>query len=126
MLVATGVENASVKSRAQPCVPGPRQDDVNATPLGNADVGAVDPLGGEGTVVDDETENSGKSASLEPLRTITAILPGSKWSCLLLSVVLQDALSEVTEIYPPLKLRVFVDVHFRRSRGGACLSLSKI
>ena len=45
----------------------------------------------------------------EPLRTITAILPGSKWSCLLLRVVLQGALSEVTNIYPPLKLRVFVD-----------------
>ena len=38
-----------------------------------------------------------------------AILPGSKWSCLLLRIVLQDALSEVTKIYPPLKLRVFVD-----------------
>ena len=34
---------------------------------------------------------------------------GSKWSCLLLRIVLQDALSEVTKIYPPLKLRVFVD-----------------
>ena len=41
--------------------------------------------------------------------TITAILPGSKWSSLLLRVVLQYALSEVTKIYPPLKLRVFVD-----------------
>ena len=27
----------------------------------------------------------------------------------LLRIVLQDALSEVTKIYPPLKLRVFVD-----------------
>ena len=44
-----------------------------------------------------------------PLRIITAILPGSKWSCLLLRIVLQDALSEVTKFYPPLKLRVFVD-----------------
>ena len=43
----------------------------------------------------------------EPLRTITAFLPGSKWSCLLLRIVLQDALSEVTKIYPLLKLRVF-------------------
>ena len=43
------------------------------------------------------------------LTTITAILPGSKWSCLLLRFVLQDALSEVTKIYPPLKLRVFSD-----------------
>ena len=45
----------------------------------------------------------------EPLQTITAILPGSKWSCLLLRTVLLDALSEVTKIYTPLKLRVFVD-----------------
>ena len=45
----------------------------------------------------------------EPLPTITAILPGSKWSCLLFRVVLQDALSEVTKIYPPLKLRVSAD-----------------
>ena len=33
----------------------------------------------------------------KPLRTITAILPGSKWSCSLLRIVLQDALSEVTK-----------------------------
>ena len=47
----------------------------------------------------------------EPLKTITAILPGLKWSCLLLHIVLLDALSEVTKNYPstPLKLRVFVD-----------------
>ena len=45
----------------------------------------------------------------EPLQTITAILPGSKWSCLLLRIVLQDALSEVMKNYSPLKLRVFVD-----------------
>ena len=43
------------------------------------------------------------------LQTNTAILPGSKWSCLLLRIVLQDALSEVTKIYQPVKLRVFVD-----------------
>ena len=45
----------------------------------------------------------------EPLQTITAILPGSKWSCLLQRIVLQDALSEVAKINPPLELRVFVD-----------------
>ena len=45
----------------------------------------------------------------EPLQTITAILPGSKWSCLLLRVVLQDASTEVTKFYPPLKMRAFVD-----------------
>ena len=45
----------------------------------------------------------------EPLQTITAFLPGSNWSCLLLRIVLQDALSEVTKFYTPLKLKVFVD-----------------
>ena len=45
----------------------------------------------------------------ELLQTISAILPGSKWSCLLLRIVLQDALSEVTNIYPPLKLTIFLD-----------------
>ena len=44
----------------------------------------------------------------DPLQTMSAILPGSKWSCLLLRIVLQDALSEVTKVYPSLKLRVFV------------------
>ena len=39
----------------------------------------------------------------------TAILPGSKWSCQHLRTVLQDALSEVKKVYPPLKLRGFVD-----------------
>ena len=31
-----------------------------------------------------------------------------QWSCLLVRIVLQDALNEVTKICPPLKLRVFV------------------
>ena len=46
----------------------------------------------------------------EPLTTITATLPGSKWSCLLLRIVLQGALSEVLKIYSPLKLRVHITV----------------
>ena len=50
-----------------------------------------------------------EGCAAEPLTTITAILPGSKWSCLLLRIVLQDALSEVTKIYPSSKLRVFKD-----------------
>ena len=50
-----------------------------------------------------------EGCAAESQRTITAILPGSKWSCLLLRLVLQDALSEVTKICPPLKLRVSVD-----------------
>ena len=37
----------------------------------------------------------------EPLQTITAFLPGSKWSCLLLRLVLQDAMSETPQIFPP-------------------------
>ena len=45
----------------------------------------------------------------EPLQTISAILPGSEWRCLLLRIVLREALSGVTKICPPLKLRVFVD-----------------
>ena len=44
-----------------------------------------------------------------PLTTITVILPALKWSCLLFRIVLQDASSEATRIYPRLKLRVFVD-----------------
>ena len=44
----------------------------------------------------------------EPLQTISAIFPGTTWSCLFLRIVWRDALSEVTQIYPPLKLRVFV------------------
>ena len=50
-----------------------------------------------------------EGCAAEPLQTITAILPGSKWSCLPLRIVLQDALSEVTKFYPPMKFRVFVD-----------------
>ena len=50
-----------------------------------------------------------EGCAAEPLTTITAILPGSKWSCLLLRIVLQDALGEVTKICPSSKLRVFVD-----------------
>ena len=39
-----------------------------------------------------------------PLQTITAILPGSKWSCSLLRIVLQDALSEVTKNVPSVEI----------------------
>ena len=53
----------------------------------------------------------------EPLQ-ITAILSGSKWSCLHLGIVLQDALSEVTKNYTHLKLRVFVDDITALVKGG--------
>ena len=39
-----------------------------------------------------------EGCAAEPLRTITGILPGSKWSCLQLRTVLQDALSEFPNI----------------------------
>ena len=39
------------------------------------------------------------ACAAELLTTITAILPGSKWNCMLLHIVLQDALSEVTKFY---------------------------
>ena len=42
-----------------------------------------------------------EGCAAEPLQTISAILPGLKWSCLLLRMVLQDALSEVIKIYQP-------------------------
>ena len=50
-----------------------------------------------------------EGCAAERLTTITALLLGFKWICLLLRIVLQDALSEVTNIYTTLKLRVFVD-----------------
>ena len=50
-----------------------------------------------------------EGCAAELLTTITAILSGSNWSCLLLRIVVQDALNEVTKIYHRLKLRVFVD-----------------
>ena len=43
------------------------------------------------------------------METITAILPGSRWSCLLLRIELQDALSDVVKVYPPMEFKVFVD-----------------
>ena len=43
------------------------------------------------------------------LQTITAILRGSTWCCWLLRIVLQDALSAVTSVYPPMKTKVVVD-----------------
>ena len=45
----------------------------------------------------------------EPLRTITVSIRRSKWnSFLFLRVALQDALSEVMEVHPSMKLKVFV------------------
>ena len=49
-----------------------------------------------------------EGCAAEPLTTMTAILQGSKWNCLLLRILLQDALSEVTKFYTPSKLRVFL------------------
>ena len=45
----------------------------------------------------------------EPFQTITAIFPESTWSCLLLRIVVQDYPSEAMNfVYPPWKLRIFV------------------
>ena len=38
----------------------------------------------------------------DPLQTITAILPCSKWSVLLLRNVMRDAMSEVLQLYQQL------------------------
>ena len=40
------------------------------------------------------------------LQTMRAILPGSKWRCLLLHIVFIDALTEVMKVYPYMKLKV--------------------
>ena len=45
----------------------------------------------------------------EPLQTTTAIFPGSKWSVLLLRTVMQEAMSEVLNVYPQLMMKVYVD-----------------
>ena len=42
-------------------------------------------------------------------QTIPAILPGSKWSVLSLRTVMQDAMADVPNVYPLLKLKVCVD-----------------
>ena len=47
----------------------------------------------------EDMEDKFERCAAELPRTITAILPGSKWSCLLLRIVLQDVLSEVIKIY---------------------------
>ena len=54
-----------------------------------------------------QTRMQFERCAAEPLTTITAILPKSKWNCLLSRIVRQDALSEITKIHPSLKLRVF-------------------
>ena len=45
----------------------------------------------------------------ELLSTVTASLPGSKLSVLLLKIVMKDATTKVCEVYLELKLRVYVD-----------------
>ena len=60
-------------------------------------------------VTSNTTEGTVRKMCDDPLQTITPILPGSKWTCLLFRIVLQDALSEVTRINKFRKLRVLVD-----------------
>ena len=49
-----------------------------------------------------------EGSAAEPLQTITAILLGSIWSCLLLRIVLHNAQIEVMKVYPPMLMMVFV------------------
>ena len=44
----------------------------------------------------------------EPMVTITAILPWSKWSVLLLRIVMQDAMRCVFYVFSELRIRVRV------------------
>ena len=60
----------------------------------------------------------------EPLYKLTAVLLAPKWSCLLQRIVLQDALSEVMKVFPPMKPRAcvkdisaFMEVRNEESRG---------
>ena len=50
-----------------------------------------------------------EGAVADPLQTITAILRGSKWSVLLLRMVMQEAMSEVLSVYPQFEMNVYVD-----------------
>ena len=55
------------------------------------------------------------------VQTFTAILLGSKWSCRLLRIVLQDAFSEVMKVYPPFEAeglrRRYHSLHGRARQG---------
>ena len=44
----------------------------------------------------------------EPLKTMRAIVIGSKWSCLLLRIALQNSRSAVVKVFHPMKLQAFV------------------
>ena len=50
-----------------------------------------------------------EGCAADSLPTITAILPGSKWSGLLQRIVMHDPMSEDQKVYPQLKLEVYVD-----------------
>ena len=70
---------------------------------------------------------------MAPLQTITALLQGSKWSCLLLRIVLQDAISEVMTVKTPMRVKVFVyDITIRVTEQSedspeiACKVLKKV
>ena len=50
---------------------------------------------------------------------------GSTWCCLLLRIVPQDALSAVTSVFPPMKVKVFVD-DLTISHEGRYMGLPKV
>ena len=57
----------------------------------------------------------------DPQRTTTAILPGSTWSVLLSSIVVQDAMTLSSHSNPSLRIGggvVEVNIHVGRARGG--------
>ena len=55
------------------------------------------------------TQEGSSSKGANPLQKITAILPRSKWSVLLLRIVMQEAMSDVLNVYPQLRMKDRVD-----------------
>ena len=47
-------------------------------------------------------------SAADQLQTITLTMEGSKWSLLILMIFMQDAMSEVLNMYPQLNMKVYV------------------
>ena len=67
---------------------------------------------------------SGNNVS-EPMVTITAILPGSTWSVLLLRTVMQEAMRCIFPVVPELRIRVYVDDMKLSQQGISCALLDR-
>ena len=66
---------------------------------------------------------------VDPLLTIAATLPCSKWSVLLWKVLMQDARSEVPNVFRQLQLNLNVDdvnVHMRRKIQEVLQAVRKV